>query len=738
MHGRWGTWVARRRWILLLAGLAVMVAGAWGTGVIPQLQTSGGFTDPSSESAAATRAIEDRLGRSASDVVVVYSSLNGSTVDDPAFAAQVRSTVAALPGSAVSDRFTAWSAPATSDSVPTADVPTAVVTTPDEAFVSADRTATFVALGLVGDTEGARAASYEAIAEDLLIPGFETLRGGAVPVGEAIAAQVEADIIRAESITLPILAVLLLLVLGTAPAAFLPWLVGGIAILGAFVALRLLSAVTDVSIFALNVVTILGLGLAVDYALLVVTRFREQLASGDSVPDALGTTMATAGRAVAFSGLTVAVSLSALLFFPQVFLRSMGMGSIAAVLVAMLAALVVLPAALAVLGHRVNRWRVRPHRQDSGDRWARFARAVMRRPGTVAVATAGVLLLLGLPFLRVEWGGIDTRALPAQTESRLATQALDADFTVQPGNVVDVFWSDPTPSPERLEALRSDLAALPGAAGAQVRGWDGGDAFHLAVTYDGDTITPESTALVHAAREITRPANTQLLVGGQAAEQVDLLASLGERLPWAAGFVVVVTLLLLFLAFGSVVLPVKAVLMTVLSLAAVLGVLVWGFQDGNLAGVLGFTTTGTIEATQPVLILAIAFGLSMDYEVFLLTRIREEVDATGDTADAVERGLASTGRIITSAALLLGVVMAGFTLSGISFIQMVGVGLVVGLLVDAVVVRALLVPATMRLLGRANWWAPAPLAAWWRRHGFREEPVHAPALTGEVLDPVPA
>lgn len=705
--GRWGSWVARRRaWVLAVSLLVVVGAGAWGVGVFGQLDSNGGFSDPSSESVRAAEQAQERLGRTASDVVVIYRAEDGARVDDPAFERDITGALARLPRSDVAEVATFWS-------------------TDDPGFVSEDRRATFASITLAGQTEDARAQEYAAIADDLLVPGYDTLRGGAVPVGEAIGAQVEADIVRAESITLPILGVLLVLVLGSVSAALLPWLIGGVAIMGAFAALRALTTVTDVSVFAVNVVTILGLGLAIDYALFMVSRFREELGAGRdraAVDAAIVATMRTSGRTVAFSGLTVAVSLSALLFFPQVFLRSMGFGSIFAVLVAMTAALVILPAVLATLGHRVNALTVRGYRGlvgGDGRRWGRAAAAVMRRPVSVASVTAIVLLALGLPFLGVQWGGVDARVLPVTAESRQATDALADDFPVEPGNTVDVLLLGAAPGPD-VQGYVEELASLPGATGAAVRGFDGTDTVQVAVGYAGDQVTAASEQLVQQVRATAAPGGSEALVGGAAAEQVDLLASIGQRLPWAASTVVVATLVLLFLAFGSVVLPLKAVAMNVLSLSAVLGVLVWGFQDGHLAGVLGFTPTGTLEVTQPILVLAIAFGLSTDYEVFLLSRIREDWLRHGDNTLAVRGGLARTGGIITSAALLLAVVMAGFVFSRISFIQTIGVGLMVGLLVDAVIVRVLLVPATMRLLGRANWWAPPVLARWWDRHGMPE------------------
>jgi uncharacterized membrane protein YdfJ with MMPL/SSD domain len=705
---RLGELAVRTRWLVLVGAVAVLAVGVvWGTGVFDRL-TAGGFTTPGSESARALSAVEQDLGRRAPQVAVVYRDASG-TVDDTAFRSAVEGALGDLPRTAVEDVITTWSGgPA--------------------GLVSADRHSTLVLLRLVGTTEDELDDSYEAIADDLVVPGLETLRGGQAATFADVNAQVSADLARAESISLPLVLLLLLAVFGSLAAALLPLAIGGLAILGAFLLLNVLTRFTDVSVYAVNIVTMLGLGLAVDYSLFVVSRFREELAARgggrDVVAPALGATLLTAGRTVLFSGVTVAVSLTALMMFPNGFLRSMGYGAVAAVGVAMLGALTVLPALLAVLGPRVDAlrlpWSRRRSRSGDSTRWERVAQGVMRRPLVVAGTLSLALVVLALPFLRISFGGIDARVLPAGTESRVATEVVDRDFPQAAAETVDVVVRGA--EPEQVQAYAVRLAQVPGATGALVTESRGSTAV-VGVTHSGPAVGDTARRLVETVRSTPGPDGAQVLVGGQAAELVDLLDSLGDRLPLAAGFVVVVTLLLLFLAFGSVVLPVKAVVMNVLSLSAMFGVVVWVFQEGHLASWFGVTPTGTIEATQPVLMVAIAFGLSMDYEVFLLSRIREEWDRTHDNTAAVAAGLARTGRIITSAALLLVVVIGAFATSGISFLTMIGVGLATAIVLDATVVRALLVPATMRLLGRANWWAPAPLARWWERHGLRESPV---------------
>jgi uncharacterized membrane protein YdfJ with MMPL/SSD domain len=713
--------VRRRRWVLAGAGVFVAVAAVWGTGVFGSL-AGAGFEDPDSDSVRAAEQVNRVFGRHQADVVVLYSSPT-LTVDDPAFRTSAKRTLDALPDRYVAKVTTYWDSKALQ-------------------LVSADRHATYAVLELTGPDGDARQDALAEITDEVAAPGLTTRVGGAVAVGRDGDTQVARDIARAERLSLPLLLVLLVVVFGALAAAGMPLVVGGLAILGAFTALRLLTLVTDVSVFAINLVTMLGLGLAIDYALFVVGRFREELAARPAGPrgveDALVRTVATAGRTVAFSGLTVAISLAGLLLFPQMFLRSMGFGGVAAVLVAMVAALTVLPALLAVLGPRINagsipwlRRRQGRSAAGAGGWWSRVAHSVMRRPVAYVVVIVVALLTLGLPFRNVVFGGIDARALPADTESRQVSETLDRDFIRNATTAISVVVSGADAAGLRDYTQR--LRAVPGVTAARVTRTAAATSL-IAVGYDADPISPRARQLVTDVRAVDPPAGSRVLVGGDSAELVDLLQSLRRTLPWTAAFVGLVTFVLLFLAFGSLLLPLKAIAMNLLSLTASFGALVWIFQQGHLSGPLGFTPTGTIEATQPILMLAIAFGLSMDYEVFLLSRVREQWDRTGDNTTAVAAGLQRTGAIITSAALLLVVVIGAFSTSGITFIKMISVGMIIAILLDATVVRVLLVPATMRLLGRYNWWAPPPLARFWQRHGHREHG-HPPAPAGQLLIP---
>jgi RND superfamily putative drug exporter len=724
----WGHVVyRRRRLVLVIAAVGVIFAAVWGTGVFGALQSAGGFNDPGSQSQRATDLATRAFGRDASDVVVLYRS-QSLTVHDAAYRAAVTRTLAALPREQVTSAVSYWS-------------------TGSAQFASMDGHQTYAVLRLAGADDAAQIKSFDAIKNKLAAPGLTERAGGQIPTEEAINKQVTADIGRAETISMPVLLIMLLLIFGSLAAASLPLAIGGIAILGSFTALRLLTLGTDVSIYSINITTILGLGLGIDYGLFMVARFREELRRQPTVDAALARTVATAGRTVVVSGITVAVALASLMLFPEMFLRSMGYGGVATVVVDMLAALTVMPALLAVLGHRVNALRIRRSARASSSQqiggetsgaWYRIGRSVMRRPVAYVVVIVIALLALGSPFRHITWGGTDARALPASAAPHIVQDALTRDFPANSTTPIEavVSFGAPATGPAQQAALAgylSRVAHLPGVTSAQVTGVHG-DVARVDLRYGANATSAAARALVTRVRSVPAPAGAQVLVGGATAALVDELGSLGATLPWMALVVCLATFVLLFLAFGSVVLPVKAIVMNVLSLSATFGVIVWIFQEGHLSGLLGFTATGTIDPTMPILMLAIIFGLSMDYEVFLLSRIREQYDLTGDNTASVAGGLQRTGGIITSLALLLVIVVGAFSASGITFIKLMGVGMIVALVIDATVVRVLLVPATMRLLGRANWWLPRPLRRVYARYGIRDgdrlpEPVAEPVRT---------
>jgi RND superfamily putative drug exporter len=729
MFEAWGRALYRvRRLTLGIAVFFAVVAGVWGTGVFDKLTSGNSFTMPDSQSQRESNTAAAVFGRDDADVVVLYRSPT-MTVSAPAYRRAVTAALAELPSAQVAKVTTSWSSGQPS-------------------LASADRHSTYAAIQLKGADDSAKQKAYEVIKDDLsggsgtgtaalARAGITAQVGGTVPTEVAVENEVTANIARAESISLPVLLILLVVIFGSLVAAALPVAIGGLAILGSFAVLRLITLATTVSIYSVNITTIMGLGLGIDYGLFMVTRFREELRRQPTVEAAVARTVATAGRTVAVSGVTVAVALTGLMLFPEVYLRSMGYGGVATVAVDVIAALTVLPALLAVLGHRVNALRVRKSvgaaQATEHGSWYRLAHSVMRRPVVYATVIVIALLALGAPFLKIAWGGTDARALPANSAVRQVTQTLSDDFPDNSATPVEAVVTNVS-GHGQLATYIHKIDAISGVTGVRVTGQHGGTA-RLDVEYRPQMYSPAARQIVTKIRDVTPPLHATVLVGGVTAGLVDELNSLGATLPWMALLTCVATFVLLFLAFGSVVLPVKAILMNVLSLSATFGVIVWVFQWGHLAGPLRFTPTGTIDPTMPILLLVIVFGLSMDYEVFLLSRVRELYDETGDNAAAVAYGLQRTGGVITSLAFLLVVVVGLFSASGITFLKLLGVGMIVALVVDASVVRVMLVPATMRLLGRANWWAPRPLRGLYARYGIRESDAPTPP-TPPTVHPV--
>ncbi|HWJ82576.1 MAG TPA: MMPL family transporter [Nocardioides sp.] len=707
MLDRWGATVARRSRLVLALGLLVVVAAAvYGSGVFDHL-SRGGFDDDGAEGRQEIAQERDVFGNRAPDVVAIYSS-EELTADAPAFRAAVRDVVESLPKDAVAQVTPYYAAPS------------------DAGLVSPDGHDAQVVISLQGTTQDEFLDSYDEV-EPLLDAGsgLTTDVAGSYAVYNDVNTITSEDLSRAELISMPLVVFLALLIFGSLVASSMPALVGLVAMTGALAVVRLLTTFTDVSVFAVNVISLLGIGLAIDYALFVISRFREELAARpddpDAVSDAIRVTMATAGRTVLFSGLTVTAALASLLIFPQMFLRSMGYGGMAAVVIAMAASLTILPAVLVLLGRRIDAGRLPWLRKrgvgvaDARGRWAALARGVMQRPVAVLAVTIVVLLAVASPFLGVRWGSVDDRVLPPDAPAHVAADKLLA-FGPET-STASALLRDADPA--AVQGYLADVRALGDGVTADVVAQQG-ETTLVHVSWPGNSQTEASQDVVRDLREID-PAGGTALVGGLTADTVDLIDSVGAHLPWMGLIVVAVMLVLLFVAFGSLVLPVKAVVMNAFSITASFGVITWIFSDGHLADLLGFTPQGYLDATNPILMLAILFGLSMDYEVFLLSRVREQWDRTGDNDVAVATGVQKTGRIITSAAVLLAVVIGAFATSGIVFMKMLGVGMLVALLIDATVVRALMVPATMKLLGRWNWWAPAPLRRWWDRYGFREE-----------------
>ncbi|MFB7589696.1 MMPL family transporter [Streptomyces sp. NPDC056169] len=742
--GGWTRFVTARPRLTLLVALVLTALAVLAGGGVADRMGSGGWEDPAAESTYATEALAREFPGSQPNLLLLLDTKpdteetgtagdagTGGTaaVDAPAVAAEARKLAERL------------------DAEPGVDGVGSYWSTGSPALRSEDGRQAVIAARIDGDEKDAGAVLERIAPEYRGTHGpVEVTLGGGLAVRHEMQVIIQEDLLRAELIALPLTLVLLVMVFGSAVAALLPLGVGIVAILGTNAVLRGITEFTDVSVFAQNLTTALGLGLAIDYALFVVRRYREELAAGADTYTAVRTTLRTAGRTVLFSALTVAVSLSAMLVFPQYFLRSFAYAGIAVVVLAATAALTLLPAALVLLGDRVNALdlrrllrRGRPPREDTADGsgWARAADLVMRRAPVFAVATAAGLVLLGLPFLGVKFGTADDRQLPVTASSRVVQDQLRDGFPGDPAGAITVL-AEGRATPAQYAAYRERIAALDGVGRADgpVTAGGGGHAYFTVVP-EGETVGPGAQRVVSELRAAPAPFDTA--VTGQAAVLVDSKDALAERLPWAAAIVVLATLLLVFLLTGSVLIPVQAVVLNALSLTAMFGAVVWVFQEGHLAGLLGFTPTGDIETTLPVLMFCVAFGLSMDYGVFLLSRVKEEYDATGDHEHSVRFGLRRTGGLITAAAVILAVVMIAIGTSRVTNTKMLGLGVALAVLMDAMVVRSLLVPAVMKLTGRLTWWAPGPLRRFHDRFGVSESdgpaPLPAPAAeeTAEEL-----
>jgi RND superfamily putative drug exporter len=711
--------VRRRRLVLVVSGVFLLAAGALGSGAFGVLE-DGGFEDPDAESTRAADALEGHFDAGAPNLVLLIRSSTGD-VDDPLAIVDgttLADVLAEQPG--VSEVVSYWSL---------GGAPALRSDDGDEALVLARVT---------GDED--------AVIEDLrdTIGGpqgvLDVKIGGGEAVENEITSTVESSLGKAEMIAIPLTLLLLVFVFRSVVAASLPLLVGVMSIMGTLFALFVLGSLTDVSIYSINLTTALGLGLAIDYSLFIVSRFREEMRLGLAVPDAVVRSVETAGRTVAISALTVAVSLSALLIFPLYFLRSFAYAGIAVVLLAMLSSIVTLPALLAVLGHRVDSRRARraPATADptAGGFWHGVATAVMRRPLPIALGVTALLVLLGTPFLRLSVGLPDERVLPESSEARQVSERIHTGFRGDSAEAFSIVVEH-IDDPAALAAYATDVSSIAGVA--RVEGPGG-------VYQDGDVVdeatpttstAPDGAALLEVVPtvDLQSAAGERLvediraldpgfdtLVGGSAAQLIDTKDALLARLPWALAIIAVTTLVLLFLMTGSVLIPVKALVLNLLSLTATFGAMVWIFQDGHLSGLLDFTATGRVDSSMPILMFCIAFGLSMDYEVFLLSRIKEEHDRTGENAASVALGLERTGRIVSAAAALLAITFLAFGTADVTFLKLFGVGLALAVVLDATVIRGLLVPAFMRLAGPANWWTPAPLRRLHRRFGIGERP----------------
>jgi RND superfamily putative drug exporter len=754
MFARWGALVYRfRRFVVVFSILLAIASLSLASQASSEL-SSGGWLDNSSESAGVQRRLDEEFGAGKGSLIALFRSDEaGADARSPEFQAAIATTLADL---AADERVTGV---------------VGYAETGDDRFISTAGDAAYVVVQL-GISNEESVDQVDALREEIQPPaGYMYQLTGYGPLTVESAEQSEKDLQRAELVSLPIAAVVLLLVFGAVLAAGTPLFVAGLAIPASLALIYLVATQVEMSIYVLNIATMLGLALAIDYSLFITSRFKEELRHGRTVADAVQRSVATAGKAVAFSGLAVAIGLSGLMLFAAPAIRSIGIGGSIVVLTSVLFALTFLPAFLGMVGPRVNSWspgslirRFRPvdHEPTAAEygRWERVAHGVMRHPVAVLIPTLAVLLLAGIPFLQLRQGVPGPEVNPPGLESRDAYVALDTEFAAGETTPI-IILADVPGSPTSA----ANVAALQAYAG-ELEGLDGIDRvegpFSIRDPQTGTELSPEQIAALYALpadqqppgldalrQEYIRdgtvrldaispiapsqPAATDLIpkiraidagdgittaLGGTTAAGFDFLASQSARAPWAVGLTLFASGLILFLLFGSVVIPAKAIVMTLLSITASFGALVWIFQEGNLSNVLNFTPVGYTVAGNPIIMFAVLFGLSMDYEVLLLSRMQEAYRRTGDNRASVAEGLAQTAGVITGAAMIMVTVFAAFALADVLTIKAIGVGMAIAVFVDATIIRVLLVPATMRLMGKWNWWAPGFMARFADRLGF--------------------
>ena len=725
------------RQIILVAALVALAAAVFGIPVAQHL-SAGGFQDPTSESAQAGRLLNEKFSQSDQQLLVTVTDPNGATA--PAARAVGTDIVGALSASPHVMQVTSpWTSP-----------PAAA----GELLSRDGKTGLIVATldGGENDAQKYARALTEQVAHDR--DGVTVRAGGKAMIYAEITSQSQRDLLTMEMIAVPLSFVVLVWVFGGLVAAALPMVVGLLAILGSMSMLRLITFATDVSIFGLNISTALGLALAIDYTLLIISRYREEIAAGDDRDAALVRTMVTAGRTVLFSAITVALSMAAMILFPMYFLKSLAYAGIATVAFAAAAAVIVTPAMIVLLGDRLDSLDIRRLLRRALNRpepnpkpverqfWYRSTKFVMRRAVTIGLTVTAFLIFLGLPFLRIQFGNPDDRVLPRSASTHQVGDLLREDFPSNLNTAVSMVIPDAAGiTPAELDRYAADLSRVPdvslvSAPGGTFVGGNrvGPPSAPTAVAQDSAFLTVRSTTMLFSdaskaqlsrLHAVPTPAGRDVLIGGGAQVNRDNVYAITSRLPLVLALIGVITFVLLFLLTGSLVLPLKALVLNMLSLSAAFGALVWIFQEGHLDA-FGTTPTGTLEANMPVLLFCVAFGLSMDYEVFLVSRIREYWLASNQTRadndESVALGLARTGRVVTAAASIMAIAFAALITAQVSFMRIVGLGLTLAVLVDATLVRMTLLPAFMRVMGRWNWWAPKPLARLHSRIGFSEEP----------------
>ena len=693
MFEKLGNFVARRRkGVFILFILGILVSGGLGSQAFSRFD-SGGYSDPASDSAKVAEYLKDTFDAPNPSLVLAVQSKSGS-VDDLEVVADAQALESQIRNEPDTDKVISYWSLGNSPFLKSKDGNSGLM---------------FVYFKTTDFTETAKLGGNYQEKYDGKYRNLEVYVSGEAVFANAINGNIQEDLKVAEFISIPLTFLLLLLVFGALVASAMPLVIGITAIIGTFFVMYLLTLFTDVSIFVLNLTTGLGLGLGIDYALLIVNRFREELAKGLSKESAIVNTMKTAGKTVFYSGLTVVVTLISLMFFPLNFLKSMGYAGASVVALAVFGALIPLPALLVMLGEKVNKGRVRRgaliQREDG--RWAQVARFVMRKPITVVAGSLAILFLFISPIGNAKFGQVDTDQLPATDRAYISSKFIAEQFPGEEGNPIEIVFPNGSSQTAEISDFTTRLSSIDGIARVgepQVVG----NAVRVEAVHLMKPRTPAGQALIEEIRALPSPDG--MLVGGFAADYADTQGAIADTLPIVFGWVVLIVLLLLFAFTGSLILPIKAVVLNFLSLAATIGVLWWVFGEGNLQSVVGdFILTGIIDTNMMVLVAIVAFGLSMDYEVFLLSRIKEEHDAGRSNTESVAIGLQKSARIITAAAFILAIVFAAFVTSGVTAIKLLGFGVAFAILLDATLIRALLVPALMRLFGERNWWAPKAL-----------------------------
>ena len=686
--------VRRKKSVLILFIIGILAAGGVGSLAFGKLD-SGGYSDLSSESAKAYSYLTEKFGVQDPIAILVVDS-GALSVDAPEISVAALALEAEIKDvEGVSKTLSYWSAGGA----------TSLRATDSRAgFLFVYANAKGNDWGALGDLGSALQNKFDGKRGLLTV-----YASGSGVITHAINDKIGKDLALAETIAIPLTFILLAFVFGALVASAMPLVVGVSAILGSFFLIYLLTLFTSVSVFALNLITGLGLGLGIDYALLMVNRFREELHAGKSVDEAVITTVSTAGKTVFYSGLTVFVTMSALLFFPLNFLKSFGYAGVCVISLAVAGALIPLPALMAILGRKIDKGVIRKNGitpKDDG-RWAHTARWVMRRPVIVVVGSLAVLSILAAPIVNIGFAQIDSRVLPASNPAAVASAVILDRFDGYEGSPIEIVIPGGAKIQSEVSQYLSKVATVDGIARVSAPEIYGDDLRIQAIPSQASR-SLGAQELIHKLRAIDRPEGT--LIGGAAADFTDSQDGISRTLPWALGWIALTVLILIFVFTGSIILPIKAVLLNALSLVATLGAITWVFIDGHLKWLVGdFTVTGTLDTGSVILVAVVVFGLSMDYELFLLSRIREEHFAGKSNIESVAVGLQRSARIITAAALLLAVVFAAFMTSGVTSIKMLGFGVSLAVILDATLVRALLVPALMRLFGERNWWAPKAL-----------------------------